>query len=519
MQGKFPIYFVAGCSSKGLLEDSLIEELAQRNIHFSRPFGVSKTSEGLRFAFISGAEEKRIGSADIQIKNSDLEFVEEQYLISEEGEGEGVIDLLFSWSWPSSIISGNNSLPVSKSLSSLMFRLKPRYIFCPSHSDDFHFERAPFENIDSKTGEFLHATRFISLANCLNQKQKKWIYALNLEPAKHASFLTLGKRPDDCTTNPLSPSLQKPASETSVSKAQNYFFQVPHDAVVGSKRRLEESAASAEPLKRPPSGYVCKKCRSGDHFFRDCPHQDSKYGTEKKSYVCHICHEPGHKILDCPKKEEHRQGRQNSSSITPETCWFCLSNPASRKYLIFDIGEEVYLTLAKGPLTPEHSLIIPIEHIPSNTGILSDPVKEEVQLLMVRIGSALLKVKKVPIFFRLCHNPSHHYHIQMIPIDQDKLPEFLKFLKEYSEKLEFKFNESTFVLPSFDFMFFQEKQKITTLSHSFDQESFFPAQFGRQVLAAFLDVSEQADWKAQTYSEAEEKKFVIDLKKLFSTEQ
>src|SRR5690606_23012868 len=43
-------------------------------------------------------------------------------------------------------------------------------------------------------------------------------------------------------------------------------------------------------------------------------------------------------------------------------CWFCLSNPDIEKHLIISIGNEVYLTLAKGAITPNHILIIPIEH-------------------------------------------------------------------------------------------------------------------------------------------------------------
>jgi diadenosine tetraphosphate (Ap4A) HIT family hydrolase len=398
--------------------------------------------------------------------------------------------------------------------------LKPRYIFCPSHSDDFHFERAPYENIDSKTGDFLHATRFISLADSLNDKQKKWIYALNIEPAKHVNCLTLSKKPDNCTFNPFDPSIQKSESQLTAIKTLNYFFQVPHDEVVGSKRRLDENVSTVVPLKKPAAGYVCKKCHSTDHFYRDCPHQDSKYGCEKKTYVCHICHEPGHNIRDCPKKEEQHQGRHinASSSVTPETCWFCLSNPAARKHLIIDIGEEVYLTLAKGPLTPEHAIIIPIEHVSSNTEDISGEIDTEIKALMFRIRGSLSAVNKTPIFFRLRHVPAHHYHIQMIPIDHVNLPQFLEFLNDYSKKFEFKFRSNHSGPPSFDFMYF-EGESISLLSHSFEQDSFFPAQFGRQVLAAFLDVSERSDWKAQSYSEADEKLFVAALKKLFDREK
>jgi len=43
-------------------------------------------------------------------------------------------------------------------------------------------------------------------------------------------------------------------------------------------------------------------------------------------------------------------------------CWFCLSNPSVEEHLVISIGEHYYLALAKGGLTPEHMLIVPIEH-------------------------------------------------------------------------------------------------------------------------------------------------------------
>jgi diadenosine tetraphosphate (Ap4A) HIT family hydrolase len=33
--------------------------------------------------------------------------------------------------------------------------------------------------------------------------------------------------------------------------------------------------------------------------------------------------------------------------------------------LVSSVGEEVYLALDKGPISPQHALIIPIEHHPS----------------------------------------------------------------------------------------------------------------------------------------------------------
>ncbi|KAJ5101621.1 hypothetical protein NUU61_003843 [Penicillium alfredii] len=66
----------------------------------------------------------------------------------------------------------------------------------------------------------------------------------------------------------------------------------------------------------------------------------------------------------------------------PDQCFFCLSNPNIATHLITSIGNEAYLTTAKGPLPPEkffpslgfpgHMLIIPFEHTPT-LNMISDP--------------------------------------------------------------------------------------------------------------------------------------------------
>lgn len=51
-----------------------------------------------------------------------------------------------------------------------------------------------------------------------------------------------------------------------------------------------------------------------------------------------------------------------------DTCWFCLSSPQVDVNLVASVGEECYLALDKGPITPHHVLLVPIEHYPSQVG-------------------------------------------------------------------------------------------------------------------------------------------------------
>jgi hypothetical protein len=533
VSGRFPVYFVANRVRQGLLEDSLIEELARRNVHFMRPFGISKTAEGLRFAFVSGIElseeEERDRDGDsIRMTKRDLEYVEEQYMKSGDNDkDEGLIDVLFAWSWPQELIeysNGNSSIPESMLLGPLLWHVKPRYVFVPAHDSTRQVERIPFENVDMKTGEFLHCTRFIALAGASDgladaSRKTKWIYALNLQPSKTGTLPS--QRPDECSSNPFLPVSMKKTTTikgtaTTTSAPTNFFFQSV-TSEVGSKRRFE---ASDPAFKRPPPGYVCKKCHSGDHFFRDCIYKDSHLSQNTKStYVCHICHEPGHHIKNCPKRDEQRTPSA-SKTVSPDSCWFCLSNPAARKHLIVDIGDEAYVALAKGPLTADHIIIVPIEHVSSTTSMssLSEPLSAEIINFMHWANT--LQPGKQSIFFRLASNPSHHMHIQGISIDSSKIGSFLEFLTAFSAKFGFKFEKpepANSLQAFFEFSYISgesEKGEICKLAHFFDVDAFFPAQFGRQVLAEFLEIDGGADWKNQIYTEDDERKFVSHLKSL-----
>ena len=44
-------------------------------------------------------------------------------------------------------------------------------------------------------------------------------------------------------------------------------------------------------------------------------------------------------------------------------CWFCLSSAEVEKHLIVSVGEHSYLAMAKGALTADHVMILPIGNI------------------------------------------------------------------------------------------------------------------------------------------------------------
>jgi len=64
-----------------------------------------------------------------------------------------------------------------------------------------------------------------------------------------------------------------------------------------------------------------------------------------------------------PKKAEKRhQSRKPEQALPLSECWFCLSSSRVETHLITSIADEMYLTLPKGPVDPDHVLIVPIAH-------------------------------------------------------------------------------------------------------------------------------------------------------------
>lgn len=297
----------------------------------------------------------------------------------------------------------------------------------------------------------------------------------------------LAIKPNNLIPSPYSTDADEPT-------APNFFFQTSGPV----KRPLD---SNVESVKKPRPGYVCKRCHSDQHFFKNCPHSDS---YDRPKYVCHICHEPGHKIQNCPKKTE--RGAIDKSA--PDSCWFCLSNPAIRKHLIVHIGNEMYVTLAKGGLIPEHFLVIPIEHHGSNIG-LSVSMQSEMKKLLESISVS----RKEPLFV-WCqrHNPSHHLHLQVISLAPTKRPNFETFIDEYCVAKNYSLVATEEALSrnmnGFYAFIFENGSISCEWCCEIAAGEYFPASFGRELIATRLNLAERIDWRLSPLTEKEETELV-----------
>lgn len=251
--------------------------------------------------------------------------------------------------------------------------------------------------------------------------------------------------------------------------------------------------------KKPKTGYICKRCNSDQHFFKDCPLAGSK-----GKYVCYICNEPGHHIRDCPSKQANRV-----DTSVPSACWFCLSNPAIRKHLIMSIGENLYVTLAKGGLIPEHFIIIPIEHH-SSTAALTAELQDELLGTIKKFETGL--GMQVAVFAHR-HNAAHHLHFQVVALPENN--QLATFASSFAEKKGYKLtalSELNLCNDNHEFIFWMTGAGKHVLHIPIESGNYFPANFGRELCAEFLGVTDRLDWKRSPLSDDEERQLVETFK-------
>jgi len=181
---------------------------------------------------------------------------------------------------------------------------------------------------------------------------------------------------------------------------------------------------------KPPAEYVCVVCNAqAEHYVRECParaERDAKRAAEREArkaasskppegYVCKICQaENDHYIRECPK----RQTETAKPVATDADCWFCLSNTDKvETHLISSIGDNVYIALPRGPLHPQHIMILPVSHTPYTSAL-----PEEARAEMANWKQALIRCfgsKNMGVVFYERHMPTkstQHMQIHAIPV-------------------------------------------------------------------------------------------------------
>ena len=443
--------------------------------------GILTTSQGLRIGYLNGSYSR----GDSLNKDDDnLEyFTKKDYesLLISHTSSASVLDILLTNQWPKNIftytnddfdeslqktINDNSSLVIAI----LCKLIRPRYHF--AGGIDIFYERPPFRNHQVLQETARNVTRFYSIADIVNTKKMKWIYAFNVVPGKNISHHELTTQPIGTTENPF-------------IKFQEYD--------------LEDELSTNNTQLQSNQYFFAIDSSNGDN-----PDKGDEYSKRRRNN----------------NRDSDRYSKKQLK-VDLDNCWFCLASPNVDKTLIVSVGEYSYLALAKGGLTNDHMLILPIEHIRSTIEIEEESLKTEIN----KFKSALCKLYKkrdmVPIFFERNFKTAH-FQIQVIGLPESKAPLLKQAVAKVFSKLVYHelalddelLDELSSGVPYFLFEcpdYYKFFVRINT------RVAFFPMQIGRQLLAddSLLNCPERVDWKKCTNSAEEAKNLTQQIRKEF----
>ncbi|KAH7328628.1 CwfJ C-terminus 2-domain-containing protein-like protein [Stachybotrys elegans] len=256
---------------------------------------------------------------------------------------------------------------------------------------------------------------------------------------------------------------------------------------------------------------------------------------------------------DWNRDRGRRQKRRHASPPPgPGQCYFCLSNPNLSTHMCCSIGDDAYITTAKGPLPtsstfadsglefPGHLLIIPLPHAPtiSSMGDVSDPSSDAVKTYkeMTRFREAIQAMistksshKLGVVTWEISRDRNVHLVWQLLAVPakliQDGLAE-AAFKVEAENQQYPAFTTKDVSLeeqPSFGDFFRvwlwaddgDDKIKGKSLVMPLPTDMRFDLQFGRRVLAKLMGLEKRIIWQDCEQSEEEETKDVEVFRELF----
>uniref|UniRef100_A0A0E0ERF8 C3H1-type domain-containing protein n=1 Tax=Oryza meridionalis TaxID=40149 RepID=A0A0E0ERF8_9ORYZ len=397
------------------------------------------------------------------------------------------------------------------------------YYFLAACSKGVFYAREPYVN-DSAA----HVTRFIGLANVGNKEKQKFIHAISPTPASTMSSVDIHARPPNTTLSPyISPAKSVPVEETPKRPAEDADLQYWRYDV--KKQRHGEAGGNRLCFKFTSSGSCPRgnKCNyrhdeeAREHYNRNVCFDFLNKGKCEKGPECRFAHSLSDvgAVRDTKPRSERRR--------VESSCWFCLSSPDVESHLVISIGEGYYCALAKGPLVPNHVLVIPVEHCSST---LKMPVEAEAELGRYKdaLAKNFEKEGKIAIYFEWVSQQSRHANLQAVPVPLSKASSVKKIFHLAAQRLGFEFsvvnpdgdaNRARELLrsecDSKSSLFYVELPEGSVLLHLVDSNEKFPAQFGREVLAGLLSMADRADWRNCKVSKEEEIQMVDDFKQGF----
>ncbi|XP_075967944.1 CWF19-like protein 1 [Anarhichas minor] len=456
-------------------------ELAD-NITYLGRRGVFTGVSGLQIAYVSGREALQEPAPAHCFTSKDLSALVAPLTGSSKFRG---VDVLLTSQWPRGVWQYGNAPEVntkfcgSVSVADLADHLKPRYHFAAL--EGAHYERLPYRNHVILQENAQHVSRFIALAAVSNPTKKKYLYAFNIIPMKTMEASELVKQPQDVTENPYRRSTRDKTDKQKTSfttqeeePANQFFFDLSQKQGAGFRGRGRKRYSDED----------------GGGGGRGGGGRGGGDGGDGRP------------------EGQNKQPRRHPQPTGP--CWFCLASPQVEKHLVISIGTHCYLALAKGSLTPQHMLILPIGHYQSVVE-LSSEVLEEMEKYKSALKSFYKSRGERCVLFERNYR-SQHLQLQVVPVPLDRCTTedikeafMVQAQEQQMELMEIpEHTDLKQIAPPGTPYFYVELDSGEKLYYRIQKH--FPLQFGREVLAseALLNIPTRADWRECKQSREEE---------------
>jgi diadenosine tetraphosphate (Ap4A) HIT family hydrolase len=249
----------------------------------------------------------------------------------------------------------------------------------------------------------------------------------------------------------------------------------------------------------------------------------------------------GTKLMDREVRVEPATERMERPARAPRVaapgepapgCWFCLSNGKDTQLLV-SIAAETYVALDKGALTPQHVLLIPVEHYPSSAALPLSAAEElwRYSSALRRCFAAALGGAQLVCFERhlaLRGKGGNHAHINCVPLPAAAASNAKAAFEAAAQKAGFAFAA---LPPLADAAAAQTQLAAAVggaeyfcvtlpdgerLVHALAQGERMNMQFGREVLAELLGTPDKADWRNCTIDATGEEQRAAKFKELFA---
>lgn len=238
----------------------------------------------------------------------------------------------------------------------------------------------------------------------------------------------------------------------------------------------------------------------------DC--DDDKESDTKKDKLRDIGKKRKRKFnsIDDDEKLAKRKSKIKIDQQNP--CWFCLSSPKIDRDLIKSIGEFCYISLAKGGLTDDHFLILPINHIESlnDKEANSKELLEELEEFKTSLIDFFRSEGKAVVFFER-NFKSVHWQLQVVPVPFELIDTIEGDIKILSNR-HFKNSDyidipsegliSDFIPSGAPYLYWQiEPIGVKFVTKIEVKGSFFPIQLGRLILSdrMILNCPDRVNWR------------------------